>query len=319
MGDSRRNEGDGRRPDGRCRRARRPAAVERARGLDHLSGRRGAIGSGFEQRRIVALAPSWSSASLSGAIYAEPLVYHGLVIVVTESNEVAALSEATGQLVWKASAGTPVNASSLPCGDISPTVGITSTPVIDPATGRLFVVADDLVGGSVVHEMYAFNPATGAPLEGFPASVEPAGDNPAAQLQRASLALDGSEVVVGYGGNAGDCSSYHGWLVAEPRARRAPAASFSTPSTESAVWGAGDSRPSTSPGTCGQRPAMAMRRHSATRSGLELSPSLGLEGLWAPSNWSALDSGDPISARVVRRCSRAALSSRSASRASDTC
>ena len=262
---------------------------------DWTTYRADAARSGVDSSSVGSLpfAPAWSSASLSGAIYAEPLVYHGLVIVATESNEVAALSEATGQLMWTASAGTPVKASSLPCGDISPTVGITSTPVIDPATGRLFVVADDVVSGNIVHEMYAFNAATGAPLEGFPASVEPPGDTPAAQLQRASLALDGSEVVVGYGGNAGDCSTYHGWLVAEPEAGGAPTASFSTPSTESAIWGAGDG-PVVDAG--GNVWAATGNGNAQTfgdqESVLELSPSLGLEGLWAPSNWSALDSGD---------------------------
>jgi outer membrane protein assembly factor BamB len=262
---------------------------------DWTTYRADAARSGVDSSSVGSLpfAPSWSSASLSGTIYAEPLVYHGLVIVVTESNEVAALSEATGQLVWKASAGTPVNASSLPCGDISPTVGITSTPVIDPATGRLFVVADDLVGGSIIHEMYAFNAATGAPLEGFPASVEPPGDTPAAQLQRASLALDGSEVVVGYGGNSGDCSTYHGWLVAEPETGGAPTASFSTPSTESAIWGAGDGPAVDASGNVWAATGNGnARTFGDQESVLELSPSLGLEGLWAPSNWSALDSGD---------------------------
>jgi hypothetical protein len=37
-----------------------------------------------------------------------------------------------------------VPASSLPCGDIDPTVGITGTPVIDTTRQELFVVADRL-------------------------------------------------------------------------------------------------------------------------------------------------------------------------------
>ena len=254
-----------------------------------------AAGSGVDSSSVGSLpfALAWSSPSLSGDIYAEPLVYHGLVIVATESNQVAALSEATGQLVWQQNAGTPVSASSLPCGDISPTVGITSTPVIDPATGRLFVVADDIVRGSIVHEMYAFDAATGAPLAGFPASVEPPDDTPAAQLQRASLALDGGEVVVGYGGNTGDCSTYHGWLVAEAETGGAPTASFSTPSAQSAIWGAGDGPAVDAAGnvwaSTGNGNATTFGDQESV---LKLSPSLQLEDLWAPSNWSALDSGD---------------------------
>jgi outer membrane protein assembly factor BamB len=35
-------------------------------------------------------------------------------------------------------------------------------------------------------------------------------------LQRASLVLDGSRVVFGFGGNYGDCGPYHGWVESVP-------------------------------------------------------------------------------------------------------
>ena len=76
-------------------------------------------------------------AGLTGSIWAEPLVFHGLVIVATEHNDLYAFNEATGAQVWHVNLGAPVPSSDLPCGDISPTVGITSTPVIDPSTGAL--------------------------------------------------------------------------------------------------------------------------------------------------------------------------------------
>ena len=76
----------------------------------------------------VPFASAWTSPNLGGDLWAQPLVHDGLVIVATESDEVVALSEATGQVVWQASTGTPVPSSRLPCGDISPTVGITSYP-----------------------------------------------------------------------------------------------------------------------------------------------------------------------------------------------
>src|SRR5437868_2636567 len=99
-------------------------------------------------------AAAWTSPSLGGAIWGQPLVHNGLVVVATESDQVVALSEATGQVVWQASAGTPVPSSQLPCGDISPTVGITSTPVIDPSTNRVFVVADTLTGSTIQHKLF---------------------------------------------------------------------------------------------------------------------------------------------------------------------
>jgi hypothetical protein len=110
----------------------------------------------------------------------------------------------------------PVPPSDLNCGDISPCVDITSTPVIDPATNRVFVVADTLQGGNIQHELYAYDVSSGALVPGFPVSVEPLGDTPKDQLQRAALALAGGQVIVGYGGNDGDCGNYHGWLVSVP-------------------------------------------------------------------------------------------------------
>ena len=52
----------------------------------------------------------------------------GQVFVATENDTVDALSATTGAVDWSSHLGTPVPAGSLPCGDISPTVGITGTP-----------------------------------------------------------------------------------------------------------------------------------------------------------------------------------------------
>ncbi len=166
----------------------------------------------------VPFASAWTSPSLGGDIWGQPLVHDGLVTVATESDQIAALNESTGQLVWQGSAGTPVPSSQLPCGDISPTVGITSTPVIDPATNRVFAVADTLNGSSIQHKLYAFDLSNGSSVPGYPVDVEPPGDVPADQLQRPALALENGQIIIGYGGNDGDCATYHGWLVAAPEA-----------------------------------------------------------------------------------------------------
>ena len=78
--------------------------------------------SGVDSSSVGSLpfAAAWGSQDLGGAIYGEPLVHDGLVIVATETDQVVALNEATGQTAWQASAGTPVPSSRLPCGDISP-------------------------------------------------------------------------------------------------------------------------------------------------------------------------------------------------------
>ena len=97
--------------------------------------------------------PAWTSPALDGQLYGEPLVSGGRIYVATENDTVDALSASTGAVVWSTHVGTPVPAASLPCGDISPSVGITGTPVIDEARGELFVVADELVNGSPTHRL----------------------------------------------------------------------------------------------------------------------------------------------------------------------
>jgi outer membrane protein assembly factor BamB len=183
---------------------------------------------------------TWISPALGGAIFGEPLVYKGLVIVVTESNDVYGLSESTGHVVWHRNAGPAVPSSALPCGDISPTVGITSTPVIDPATGTLYAVADvwDSAHAKATHELWAFNAQTGAPTT-YPVAVDPPFANPLNQLQRTALNLDGGHVLFGYGGNAGDCGTYWGWLASVSETNRA--ASYWRVPTEQggAVWATG--------------------------------------------------------------------------------
>lgn len=166
-----------------------------------------------------ALSPAWTSPTLAGTTHASPLVYHGLVIVATETDDVYGLDEATGAVRWHVSLGTPVPSSALPCRvDVSSTVGITSTPVIDPASGSLFVVGDLWNGSAAEHDLFRLDPMTGKidfhrPVD--PPSP-PSGFNALDQLQRASLNLAGDRVVIGFGGNDGDCGTYWGWLITAP-------------------------------------------------------------------------------------------------------
>ena len=124
----------------------------------------------------------------------------------------------TGAVAWSAHLGSPVPSGSLPCGDITPTVGITGTPVIDPSRDEIFVVADELVSGSPEHRLVGLSAAPGR-VE-MTQDVDPPGADPAALLQRTGLTLDAGQVVFGMGGNDGDCASYRGRVVAVPETRR---------------------------------------------------------------------------------------------------
>ena len=88
---------------------------------------------------------AWTSPALDGQIYGEPLVFAGRVYVATENDTVYALSAGHRRRGLVGAPGPPGARGVLPCGDITPTVGITGTPVIDPSRGEIFVVADELV------------------------------------------------------------------------------------------------------------------------------------------------------------------------------
>ena len=189
------------------------------------------------------LAPtlSWQSANLGAPMWNQPVVLGGRVYAATIGDDVYALDASSGAVIWHASAGTPVPASSLPCGDVKPTVGIVSTPVIDPATGVLYVVADTWDGSHAQHLLEGFRLLDGAPVISTP--VDPPGADPKAILQRSALNLDGGNVVFGFGGNDGDCSVYKGAVVAAPESGGAPAywqVPIAAPSTGGgAVWATG--------------------------------------------------------------------------------
>ena len=243
--------------------------------------------------------PAWGPAQLDGDVYAQPLVVGSVVYAATENDTVYALNAATGAVEWRRSLGTPVPSGDLPCGDISPTVGITSTPAIDASTGRIYLVADVLSGGAVNHELFALDAATGVPIAGFPVAVDPPGSDHTALLQRASLALDGGRVIIPYGGNSGDCSTYHGWLVSAAEDGSGTPTTFevNAPAGEhgGAIWGSGDA------------PAVDAAGHVYVETGngfsssttpdlqesvVELDATLDVLDHWTAANWQTLDAND---------------------------
>jgi outer membrane protein assembly factor BamB len=142
-------------------------------------------------------------------VYAQPLVVGGIVIVATEHNSIYAFDAGNGAPRWQQlSLGSPVAGASLPCGNIDP-VGITSTPVADPANNRLYVVGMMLPAH---HELFALALDTGAVL--FHRTIDAAGSDPKVQNQRGALTLANGKVYVPFGGRFGDCGDYRGRIVA---------------------------------------------------------------------------------------------------------
>jgi outer membrane protein assembly factor BamB len=240
--------------------------------------------------KLLSVRHAWTSPALDGNLYGEPLVWDDRVYMATENDTVYALSVSNGHVVWSRHLATPVPSGDLPCGNIGPTVGITSTPVIDTARGEIFVVADELVSGRPRHEFYGLSTADGAII--VKQHVDPPGADTAAILQRASLTLDGGEVVFGFGGNYGDCSSYHGWVESVP-VSGGKAHFFEVDAhagdSQGAIWMGGGAPVLNAKGdvwvAAGNGSVHSPGRYDDSDSVLELSPSLKLLQFFAPSDW----------------------------------
>ncbi|MCI4345962.1 MAG: PQQ-binding-like beta-propeller repeat protein, partial [Thermoplasmata archaeon] len=232
---------------------------------------------------------AWSSPTLVDAdVYAEPLLCGNSVFVATENNSVYAVNASTGVVGWRTNLGTPVDGSTLPCGDINPT-GITGTPVIDPATRTLYAVAflpPDR------HILFGLDLDTGNITS--QANADPPGANPTVEQQRGALALANGFVYIPYGGLAGDCGAYHGWVAGVRTGASAPTVSYQVPTgREGGIWAPsgitvapdGDLYVATGNGA-------STGSFDYGESVLELSPSLQLLSYFAPSDWAQLNRGD---------------------------
>ncbi len=241
---------------------------------------------------------AWTSPALDGQLYGEPLVWSGLIYVATENDTVYALSARTGAVAWSMHLGRPVPAASLPCGDITPTVGITGTPVIDQARHEIFVVVDEEQDGASAHVLFGLNTSSGH-LE-MTQDVDPAGAETAALLQRTGLTLDAGQVVFGFGGNYGDCASYRGRVVAvgetggQPRYYTVDAAAGES---QGAIWMGGAAPAVDASGhiwasTGNGSVFSSAHAYDDSDSALELSSSLRLLQFFAPSTWAQNNSRD---------------------------
>lgn len=229
----------------------------------------------------------WASDRLDGDVYASPLVVGGQVIVATENNTVYAF-ETGGRQKWSKHLGQPVDASTLPCGNIRPVSGITGTPVADTASQILYVVA---FVQPAQHVLYTLELSSGD-IRGRRA-IDPPGDSPLTEQQRGALALAGGRVYVPFGGLFGDCGTYHGWIVGAPVAG-GDLISYRIPCRrECGLWAPGGAA------VDGQGDLWVASGNSDSYSAfdygnavLRLSPDLKLRDWFAPSNWAELSRSD---------------------------
>jgi len=112
-----------------------------------------------------------------------------------------------------------------PGSNIYPEIGITGTPVINPATNTIYVVAftEDAPGGPYHQMLHALDCTTGAdvhtpveivgsvPGHGYDALNGTVTFNPMQALQRSALLLNNGVVYVSFASHS-DTDPYHGWI-----------------------------------------------------------------------------------------------------------
>jgi len=189
------------------------------------------------------------SCAVDGAAYTQPLwvpalnvngAVHNVIFVATQHDSVYAFDADASpcQQLWQAqllaasrkgtSGETPVPAADVGNGfkDIQPEIGVTGTPVIDPATSTLYVVSksEDLTG-TFFQRLHALDLASGnekfsGPVD-ITATFTGTGDgssggiisfNPQTEHQRSALALSNGIVYVAWASHE-DKDPYHGWIL----------------------------------------------------------------------------------------------------------
>ncbi|MFN8026108.1 MAG: PQQ-binding-like beta-propeller repeat protein [Acidimicrobiia bacterium] len=239
--------------------------------------------SGVKQR--------WASPVLDGDLYAQPLVVGDRVIVATANDTVYSLRRADGTVEWQQHLGEPVSARDLPCGNVDP-VGITSTPVVDPALGVVYAVGMQQPGK---HTLWALDLATGKLVASV--GVDVPGSDPSVQNQRSALTLANGRVYVPFGGRYGDCGDYHGRVtaVAVGGKEAIGTPTFYTLPTqrEGGFW----TPPGASVAADGTLLLTSGNSDSTTdfdygNAVVRLSPDLQLLDYFAPDDWAGLNAAD---------------------------
>jgi hypothetical protein len=202
--------------------------------------------------------------SVDGGVDAEPLYVsnltlgggvHNVVYVVTENDSVYAFDADTFAQLWHVSVlGANETASdNRGCGQVSPIIGITSTPVIDlsaGAHGEIFVVAMSLDNSGNYHQrLHALDVTSGAETSGSPMTVEatfPTTNgtttfDPKQYKDRAALLLLNGVIYTSWASHCDD-GPYTGWVIGynEKTLAQSGVLDVTPNGSDGAIWMSGD-------------------------------------------------------------------------------
>jgi hypothetical protein len=206
--------------------------------------------------------------SVDGLVDAEPLYVstltvagsaHNVVFVVTEHDSAYAFDADTFSQLWKVSllGSNETTSDNRGCTQVTPEIGITSTPVIDLSAGThgaIFAVAMSKDSGGNYHQrLHALDITTGAELTGSPVTIQASfpgtGRNssngnvifdPAQYKERAGLLLLNQEIYTSWASHCDD-EPYTGWLIGynESTLQQASVLNVTPNGAEGAIWMSG--------------------------------------------------------------------------------
>jgi Immunoglobulin domain len=201
--------------------------------------------------------------TVQGLVDAEPLYVsnlmiggaaHNVVYVATEHDLVYAFDADTLAQLWQVSV---LGANETPsddrgCSQVTPEIGVTSTPIIDPNAGphgAIFLVAmsKDL-SGNYYQRLHALDLTTGAELSGSPTTIQATYPNSSGQItfdpgqykERASLLLLNGVIYLSWASHC-DYAPYNGWVMgySESTLQQVSVLNFTPNGSEGSVWMSG--------------------------------------------------------------------------------
>lgn len=208
------------------------------------------------------------TSAVDGIIDAQPLYLsqvsipgqgtHNVLYAVTENDSVYAFDADNGSQLWHASLlqSGESPSDSHGCGQISPQIGITSTPVIDRASGpngTMYVVAMSKNSSEYFQRIHALDITTGTEEFGGPVVIAArypgTGDNshdgyvifdPAQYAERQGLLLLNNVIYTGWTSHC-DQRPYTGWLIgySESTLARTGVLNLTPNGSEGSIWQSG--------------------------------------------------------------------------------
>ncbi|MGA2551758.1 MAG: pyrrolo-quinoline quinone [Burkholderiaceae bacterium] len=200
---------------------------------------------------------------VDGLVDAQPLylhqikvgsALHNVVYAVTENDSVYAFDADTGAQLWQRSAllANETASDDRGCSQVTPTIGITDTPVIDRSAGPNGALYFDAMSkdaqNNYYHRLHALDLTTGAELFGGPTTI--AASYPYAHgtlsfsasqyKERAALLLVNGTIYIAFTSHCDD-ETYYGWLMAysESTLKQTAVLNVTPNGSEGSIWQAG--------------------------------------------------------------------------------